>query len=166
MANTIKNMNDLSKALKPKIENILNLVAEDVKTEIDDKLNEYYKEYSPIHYARTNQLRNCCKIGEIKKNGNKISVEVFLDIKSLHYITKGSDPYKTVVSANSGLHGGYDPDHIDYGQVPWSTIKNNDGTKYGSGTRIWSEPMEELFDNGKLIELFKKSAKKYGLEIK
>ena len=151
MAKTIRNMNDLSKALEPKINKILDAVAEDVKA---------------VYYTpRTDQLRNCCKISGIKKNGNKLNIEIYLDIDSLHYSTKGADPYKTVVAANAGLHGGWDINNMSSGQVPWSAISSNSGESYGSGTQIWEEPMRELFDEGKLIALFKKHAKTHGLNI-
>ena len=167
MAQKIKNMNDLAKALEPKIKATLELVAEDVKKEIDDTLDEYYSEYSPIYYSRTDQLRDCCKIGKTKVSGNRISIEVYLDIDSLNYRTKGADPYKTIRAGDAGLHGGYDQSDISIGQVPWSIVgSGNIGERYGSGTQIWSEPMEELINNGKLIELFKKHAKQRGINIK
>lgn len=174
MAKKIRNMSDLSKALSPKISKILDAVAEDVKAEIDDALSNYYDEYDPElgrrpwerYYHRTYQLKNCCKIGNINKNGNKVNVEVYLDINSLDYPNKGADPYKTVVAANAGLHGGWDIADIPNGQVPWGAISSNSGESYGSGTQIWEEPMRELFDDGKLIELFKKHAKAHGLNIK
>ena len=174
MAKTIKNINDLSKALEPKINKILDAVAEDVKKEIDDTLSAYYDEYNPAlgrrpwerYYHRTYQLKNCCKIGNINKNGNKVNVEVYLDINSLDYPNKGADSYKTVVAANAGLHGGWDINNMSSGQVPWSAISSNSGKSYGTGTQIWEEPMRELFDNGKLIALFKKHAKAHGLNIR
>lgn len=166
MAQTIKNLKDLLKAFEPKIKATLELVAEDVKKEIDDALDEYYSEYSPLYYSRTDQLRDCCKIGKTKMNGNKISIEVYLDVDSLNYRTKGTDPYKSLVSGNTGLHGGFDPSNTSAGQVPWDVISSNDGSRHGSGTQIWKEPMQELIDNGKLVELFKKHAKARGLNIK
>ncbi len=167
MAKTIKNMSDLSKALEPKINKILDAVAEDVKAEIDTALNDYYDEYDPVYYTpRTDQLRNCCKISGIKQNGGKLNIEIYLDVDSLHYSTNGADPYKTVVAANAGLHGGWDVDNTSSGQVSWSAISSNSGEAYGAGTQIWEEPMRELFDNGKLIALFKKHAKAHGLNIK
>ena len=87
-----------------------------------------------------------------------------MDIDSLSYNTPGADPYKTVVAANSGLHGGWDVSTME--QIPWSVISGNDGTSYGSGTQIWEEPIRELIDNGKLITLFKKCARQHGLNIK
>ena len=166
MAQTIKNLKELSKALEPKIKATLELIAEDVKKEIDETLDEYYSEYLPIYYSRTEQMRDCCKIGKTKINGNRISIDVYLDVDSLNYRTKGADPYKSLVSANSGLHGGLDPSNTSVGQVPWDVISSNDGSRHGSGTQIWEEPMEELIDNGKLVELFKKHARARGLNIK
>ena len=172
MAQVIKNMGQFAKALEPKVVATLELVAEDVKKEIDEALQRYYDEYDPTFgkmltswlYQRTDQLKNCCKIGQPKISGNTISIEIYLDIDSLSYNTPGADPYKTVVAANSGLHGGWDVSTME--QIPWSVISGNDGTSYGSGTQIWEEPIRELIDNGKLVTLFKKCAKQRGLNLK
>lgn len=172
MAQVIKNLGQFAKALEPKVVATLELVAEDVKKEIDEALQRYYDEYDPAFgkmltswfYQRTDQLKNCCKIGQPKISGNTISIEIYLDIDSLSYNTPGADPYKTVVAANSSLHGGWDV--LTMEQIPWSTISSNDGTSYGSGTQIWEDPMRELFDGGKLITIFKKHAKQRGLSIK
>ena len=176
MAQVIKNMGQFAKALEPKVVATLELVAEDVKKEIDDALQRYYDEYDPMPYDddamlmktywyyRTEQLLNCCRIGTPKISGNTISIEIYLDIESLSYSAPGADSYKTVVAANSSLHGGWDVSTME--QIPWSVISSNDGTSYGSGTQIWEDPMRELFDGGKLITLFKKHAKQRGLNIK
>lgn len=174
MAQVIKNLGQFAKALEPKVVATLELVAEDVKKEIDDALQRYYDEYDPAFgklltswfYQRTDQLKNCCKIGKPKISGNTISIEIYLDIDSLSYDTHGADPYKTVVAANAGLHGGWDVSDLSLGQFPWSEISGNTGASFGSGTQIWEEPMRELFDNGKLITLFKKCAKQRGLNLK
>ena len=176
MAQVIKNMGQFAKALEPKVVATLELVAEDVKKEIDKAIDDYYDEYDPNPYSegrlaykkywynRTYQLKDCCKIGKPKIIGNTISIEIYLDIDSLQYDAPGADPYKTVVAANSSLHGGWDVSTME--QIPWSMISNNDGTSYGNGTQIWEEPIRELIDNGKLIALFKKCARQHGLNIK
>lgn len=174
MEQVIKDMSQLAKALEPKIIATLELVAEDVKNEIDKYLQEYYDEYDPaerassteLYYRRTEQLRNCCKIGKPVVNGNTISTTVYLDINSLKYNTPGADAYKTVVAANSSLHGGWDVSNLQSGQVSWTAISGNTGESWGSGTQIWEEPMQELIDNGKLVTIFKKCAKQRGLNIK
>ena len=176
MAQVIKNIGQFAKALEPKVVATVELVAEDVKKEIDKAIDDYYDEYDPNPYSegrlaykkywynRTYQLKDCCKIGKPKISGNTISIEIYLDIDSLQYDAPGADPYKTVVAANSGLHGGWDVGEMV--QIPWSVISNNDGTSYGNGTQIWEEPIRELIDNGKLITLFKKCARQHGLNIK
>lgn len=176
MAQVIKNLGQFAKALEPKVVATLELVAEDVKKEIDKAIDDYYDEYDPNPYSegrlvykkywynRTYQLKDCCKIGKPKISGNTISIEIYLDIDSLQYDAPGADPYKTVVAANSSLHGGWDVSTME--QIPWSMISNNDGTSYGNGTQIWEEPIRELIDNGKLITLFKKCARQHGLNIK
>ena len=176
MAQVIKILGQFAKALEPKVVATLELVAEDVKKEIDKAIDDYYDEYDPNPYSegrlaykkywynRTYQLKDCCKIGKPKISGNTISIEIYLDIDSLQYDAPGADPYKTVVAANSSLHGGWDVSTME--QIPWSMISNNDGTSYGNGTQIWEEPIRELIDNGKLITLFKKCAKQRGLNLK
>ncbi len=84
----------------------------------------------------------------------------------MNYSTPGADPYKTVVAANSSLHGGWDISNLSNGQVPWYAISGNTGESFGSGTQIWEEPMRELIDNSKLIAIFKKHAKEHGLILK
>ena len=165
-------MGQFAEILKSQVVATLDLVAQDVKSEIDDALERYYDEYDPefgimltsLWYQRTYQLRNCCKISQPKIVGNTVSIEIYLDIDDLSYSTKGADPFKTVVAANSSLHGGWDVSTME--QIPWNVISSNDGTSYGSGTQIWEDPMRELFDGGKLITLFKKHAKQRGLNIK
>ena len=174
MAQMIKNFGEFATELKPKVIATLELVAQDVKAEIDDALKRYYEEYDPtfgklltsLMYDRTDQLKNCCKISEPKVVGNTISIEIYLDIDSISYTkVKGSDPLKTVVAANAGLHGGWDVDNLPLGQISWGMISDNDGTSYGNGTQIWEEPMRELFDDGKLVTIFKKHAKARGLNL-
>lgn len=174
MAQMIKNLGHFAEVLKPKVMATLEKVAEDVKKEIDEALQRYYDGYDPVlgkmltswFYQRTDQLKNCCKIGKVTTTGNTIGIEIYLDIDSLSYSAKNADPYKTVVAANAGLHGGWDVSDLSLGQVPWSSISGNDGSSHGSGTQIWEEPMSDLFDGGKLITLFKKHAKSHGLNLK
>lgn len=174
MPTIIKNLEQLTKVLELKIIEILEFTAKDVKQEIDKYLQKYYDEYNPalgksmrsLFYQRTDQLRNCCKIGKLKNNNGNINIEVYLDIDSLNYSTPGADAFKTLRAADSGLHGGWDVSNLQSGQVSWSTISGNTGESWGSGTQIWEEPMKELIDNGKLITIFKKYAKQRGLNIK
>ena len=174
MAQVIKNLGQFAKALEPKVIATLEAVAEDTKKEIDEYLQAYYDEYDPMlggllgrfFYQRTYQLIDCCKIGKPKISNGKISIEVYLDIDSLSYSTPGADAFKTVVSANAGLHGGWDISNLQSGQVSWSSISSNTGESFGSGTQIWEEPIKELIDNGKLVTIFKKHAKAHGLNLK
>ena len=174
MAQKIHNFGDFAEALKPQVVATLEKVADDVKKEIDKAIDKYYSEYDPsarqivgrYWYDRTDQLRNCCKVGQPKISGSTITIEVYLDIDSLNYESPGADAYKTVVAANAGLHGGWDVSNFVKGQTTWGSIADNDGSRWGSGTQIWEEPMNELFNGGKLVTLFKKYAKTYGLNLK
>lgn len=169
----------LSKAIISQFEIVLNKVSDKVKERVDQSLEQYYDEYHPeereqyttYFYHRTNQLRKCCKISPIIKGLNNITVEIYLDVDSLSYTNKGADPWKTVVSADAGLHGGWDfmnPKNDDgsnkdvFYQIPFSSL--NDDSDY-EGTRIWHDPMEELLKGGKLRRYFLEEAKKLGLNI-
>ena len=171
---TVKSLDQMTDIVILKIESILNKVADKVKARVDQELETYYAEYNPeimygmktFYYDRTNQLRDCCKIKPIKKSGNNISIEIYLDIESLNYSTVGADPYKTVMAANSGLHGGWIVHHgVATEQVPYSEL--GEGSNYGDvgGARIWANPMEEMFKGGKLREMFIKYAKESGLNL-
>ena len=160
--------------MKPQVVATLEKVADDVKKEIDKAIDKYYSEYDPsarqivgrYWYEITDQLRNCCKGGQPKISGNTITIEVYLDIDSLNYESPGADAYKTVVAANAGLHGGWDVSGFVKGQTTWGSIADNDGSRWCSGTQIWEEPMNELFNGNKLVDLFKKYAKNHGLTLK
>lgn len=167
----VKSLDQLTNVIIAKIEKLLDTVAEKVKERIDEELERYYDDYDPAwtsftrkyFYNRTYQLRNACKISPINKGLNEMSVEIYIDVNSLNYSTPGADPWKTVVAANSGLHGGW---VINNGkadrQIPWEDL--NDDSNYGN-VRIWDTPMEELLDSRKLRDIFIDEAKKLGLNI-
>ena len=156
----IRNKGDLERAIRKKLDDVLNDIAKDVQEEIQKALDSYYEEYDPSYYPRTNQLRDCCKI---QKTGSG-KYCVYLDIDSLNYRTEGADAYKTVVAANSGLHGGYDYEKRKI--VPWTEISENVGKEAGPGTQIWEGPMFTLLSEGEIINLFKKAAERHGLKLK
>lgn len=169
----VKSVDELANAVAKRfVEKVLVAVAKDVQKEIDESLESYYDEYDPsegkdetdVFYRRTYQLRNSCKIGKVTHNGDKLNIDVFIDIDSLHYEDPHADPYKTVRAAQAGLHGGWD--YEEGKKVSWKRVASaNFRDKIGPGTQIWSEPMGRLFDDGKLIQLFVKHARKYGLNI-
>lgn len=163
-----KNINELIKELQAELNKIIELIAQDVENEIDNALSIYYQEYHPKRYIpRTYQLRNCCHISAPKITGNSISIEVYLDISSLNYTQKGADPYKTVVAADVGLHGGYDITEEKI--IPWKEIDpashSLTGSEY-SGTSIWTDPIEDMIKNRWIQEWFIEHARKRGLTIK
>ena len=162
-----KNMNELVRDIQKYLNDLITLVAKDVEKEIDDALAEYYKEYHPKHYSRTNQLRNCLRMSKPQITGNNVSIQVYLDIDSLHYSTPGADEYKTVVAADVGLHGGWDVYNQEV--VPWEEINpathGHLGGQY-SGTSIWTDPITEIIDKNKIEKWFLQHAKERGLNIK
>lgn len=169
---TVNSASGLTKAIISQCEIMLNKVADKVKERVDQELETYYAEYSPeilygmqtFWYDRTNQLRNCCKISPIVKGLNNITVTIYLDIDSLNYSTPGADAFKTVVAADHGLHGGWIINHgVAVEQVPWDEISGDYGDIDGAG--IWSKPMKELLEGGKLRKYFLEEANKLGLNI-
>jgi len=163
-----KNMADLIKNIRKQLDATILLVAQDVQEYIQKELDKYYSEYDPAKYIpRTHQLQNCCVVSQPQIINNSIKVDVYLDIESLHYITKGADPFKTVVSADYGLHGGWDIEdkHI----VPWEQISpqnTGDVDTGGNGTSIWTVPITEILTTKKIRQWFMEAAKKYGLPLR
>lgn len=159
-------MKELTEQVIRHIEGIIQAVAEDVQDDIQKALGEYYAEYDPKRYKRVDHLKKCCVISDPRKTKDGISIDVYLDINSLQYSTKGADPYKTVVAADVGLHGGWDVFNEEV--VPWDDIKHKPEQKTGSmygGTSIWTDPVDKMIQDGSIAKWFKQHALERGLKL-
>lgn len=123
---------------------------------IDSFLNNYYGEFKPEEYIRTNQLLHSLVRTGVKSVGNGFEAEVYFDVGKLNY-EQGLMPLQ------------HTPEHGRYGWATWDGAKVLDTAMNGShggyvgGTPIWSSSMSQL---GDIIGLLLKELKAQGIPIK
>ncbi len=129
---TIKNMNELQKALQPVMLGMIDELSERVYQTLNYFLQEYYNSYDPKSYSRQYDfLRSAIKV-EPKIKGNKVTASIFIDTDYMdnYYNATG---YQVASWANQGLHGGL-----------------NTG---GNTPHVWDDTMKTTVENGELLNL-------------
>lgn len=99
----------LEKHLLDKIESALYVTGELVYDKADEKLAEFYAEYDPDYYKRTNQLRdNTLSFRPVKRTYNGAEVEVGYTDTEVNY--KHGNTTLTISNSMMGAypHGGYE----------------------------------------------------------
>ena len=80
---TIKNMNELQKALQPVMLGMIDELSERVYQTLNYFLQEYYNSYAPKSYRRQfDFLRSAAKV-ESKIKGNKVVASVYIDTDAM-----------------------------------------------------------------------------------
>lgn len=145
MAKRVSNMQQLSDALMPYMEGMVNQMAERVYQTLNYFLQDYYNSYSPEYYRRQyDLLRSAVKV-EPKQIGNSVVASVYIDYDSMdnYYDTTG---YQVVSWANQGLHGGLD---------------------VGKGTpHVWDDTIDNTITNGELLKLAIEYLKSKGFSVR
>ena len=119
-------------------EDSMKRAAELVQKIIHAHIEEYYAEYDPIRYERTEQFLHSCVTSDVYRRGDVFCVEIYIDYDHMYY--KISNPWQVVDWANRGLHGGYDNKELGVSQ-PFS--------------HFWDDAMEEIIpDKAMLIQNF------------
>lgn len=148
----INSINDLEKVLRPYIIKAMELTEDMIFKKIEEKVNEYYIEYEPKVYQRTDRLRDAPFKSEIKKNGNSYYFTTGFRDDYLTFQYPGNTQWEKNIPAsgkdvltyfNSSSHGG--------------TIKGSHD--------YWDEVIEELGSEQGLLNLFKQNCKKVGIPI-
>lgn len=132
MAKRVSNMSELTAALLPTMESMVDLLAERVYETLNWFLLDFYNDYDPISYRRRYDfLRSAVKV-EPKRIENKVVASVYIDYDSMdnYYNATG---YQVASWANQGLHGG-----LDVG----------DNTPH-----VWDDTIENTVENGELLKL-------------
>lgn len=125
-------MQQLSAALMPTMEGMVDVLEERVYETLNYFLQEYYNDYSPEYYRRQYDLiRSAVKVVP-KRVGNKVVASVYIDYDSMdnYYNATG---YEVVSWANQGLHGGLD-------------VGNNT-------PHVWDDTIRTTITNGELLKL-------------
>ena len=58
-----------------------------MKQTIKEFLYMWYDDYTQEKYPRTYQLLNACTSTELKKEGNKYSVQIYMDYSNMHHMS-------------------------------------------------------------------------------
>ena len=153
---TFKNEAQLKKFLSDKCAKAVNNAKEKVYEEFAGNLNQFYTEYKPKEYIRTEALFNALEVTDVNKVGNQhmTRVEAEVGFNTPHYehgwvkLQSGESDWSSwtdeqildVVMQDSLPHGGYE-----------------------EGTAIWKESMKNLGGKRGIDNLLKKELKKQGL---
>lgn len=142
---TIRNMNDLQKALMPTMAKMVDTLAERVYETLNFFLQEYYNSYDPVSYQRTlDFLYSAVKV-EPKIMGNKVVASVYINTESMdnYYEATGE---QVASWANQGLHGSLD-------------VGNNT-------PHVWQDTIDNTVNNGELLKLAMDYLKSKGFSVR
>lgn len=155
----IHNSAELKAILLPKIKESVRQTQDQVYNLIHKYLLQYYHEFTPEYYYRTQQLLNSLVRSEITETPNGYRAEVYFDLTAMNYTMKK-------IKVRKYTSKGY--------------IRNNDwdgkremelaGKGYHSkrpvirGTAVWDTPKAEL--DSKLIQMLIANLKANGIPIR
>ncbi len=145
MVKRVSNMQQLSAALMPYMEGMVDQMAERVYQTLNYFLQNYYDSYSPEYYRRQyDLLRSAVKV-DAKVKGNKVIAYVYIDYNSMDNYYNASG-YQVASWANQRLHGGLD---------------------VGDNTpRVWDYTMDKTVNNGELLKMAIKYLKSKGFMVR
>ena len=130
-------------------------------------LDEYYKEFSPEVYIRTNQLLNSLVKSDIKNVGDGWVAEVYFDISKLDYskreVPKGQ-PWSDYASENNTYRRNNWTKENDEWVLETAMIGSKPHGGYAGGTAIWTESMEVL--DKQAIKILKEELIKAGIPVR
>ena len=103
---TFKNRNELLHFLYDKAYDALRNAQVVVYDIIQDYLQQFYADYDPVLYERTEQLLRSLVKGDIRPSAKGYVADVYFDLSSLNYFT-GNQPTgeQVMKAAAQGLHG-------------------------------------------------------------
>lgn len=152
-----KNQKQLEDFLMAKCKNAIIQAEEKVHQTIDNCLKQFYNEFSPDEYIRTEQLLHSLVKSDVKESGNGFEVEVYFDVDGLNY-PKG----ETELQSGRKGYANWNKDTIldvamtgSYGGLPHGG--------YAEGTAIWTESIKRL---GDVYGLLERELRAQGIPIK
>ena len=141
---TIRNMQDLERAMQPVLAGMVNEVSERFYQTLNYFILDYYNGYDPKSYRRCYDfLRSAVKV-EPKVSGNKIVGCVYIDTDYMdnYYSASGE---QVAEWANTGLHGGREVAHKSH---------------------VWDDTIENTVENGELLKQAIKYLSQKGFTVK
>ena len=167
MAKIIRNGQELNKLLKQVAYKMLSQTRDEIHKAIQQAIKDYYEEYTPSVYERTNHFLNSLVKTEIKQSGNQLWCEVKISEDYLSYAypyTGKFDPsYPHDFDGRFAM--GIDVVNWANRQFPDDDFEggNHGFTKdVGRNDGFWDGTLEEL---GEIILLLKKNLINQGIKI-
>lgn len=154
---TFNSQAELEKFLLERCKKAVSNLENKIYAIIKSTLAQFYQEFTPESYIRTNQLLHSLVKSEVKKVGNGYEAEVYFDASLLDYV-------HGFVETNSDWHGyaAWDTDTIlevamtgSYGGLPhggWS-----------EGTAVWTVSKERL---GNILAKLEYELKLQGIQVR
>jgi hypothetical protein len=122
---------------------------------IHDVIVQFYEDYTPELYERTEQLLRSLVKGRVYPTAKGYAADIYFDLSSLNYVT-GNQPSgeQVMAAASQGLHGAIGSDllYVDA------------RAKGGSGVGVWKDSLRVL--NAEAIRILKDSLIAHGIPIK
>lgn len=100
-----KNEKELEKFILSKCRDALAKTQEKVYQIIDRFLNDFYNDYDPSSYSRTEQLLHSLVKSEIIQSGKGYEAKVYFDLDGLLYDGYNPTGEQVMAAASKGLHG-------------------------------------------------------------
>ena len=144
MARRISNMNDLQKALLPVMTKMVDQLADRVYETLNYFLNDYYTEWTPDSYSRTEAfLRSAVKVDAHPYQGG-VKASVYIDLDSMDDYVNATG-YQVAQWANTELHGGLSVSHKPH---------------------VWDDTLDNTINNGSLLQLAIQYLKNQGIPVR
>lgn len=146
-----KNRNELLSFLYDKAYDALKNAQTVVYDIIQDYLHQFYADYDPVLYERTEQLLRSLVKGDVRPSAKGYVVDVYFDLSSLNYVT-GNQPTgeQVMAAASQGLHGAIGSDLL--------YVHGN------TGVGVWKDPLQAL--DAEAIRILKDRLAEQGIPIK
>lgn len=137
-----RNAKDLENYLKNLAKQVCDYASNVVYEAINYYLNQYYSEWTPEYYHRTEQLLRSAFKTKSVWSGNSWTAEVGIDYEALDY--SEATGYQVITWANEERHGGLD---------------------VGTNTRVYDDAIDNTIRNGQLIEDIIKYIQDKGINV-
>lgn len=162
-----KSVKELENHILTKSETAIKLAQEKIAMIINHFLTQFYKEYDPIVYVRTEQLLCSLVKSRIKETPKGLVAEVYFDANALDYSTR-IIPAQFSSSDKIGNNNTYHRNKWTDENTAWVLETAMTGSLphggYAEGTAIWTESMKIL--NKDAIDILKEKLVQAGIPIK
>lgn len=102
MSKPISSYSELYSQIKKSMQKSIEKVSIDVESLINDFLQKWYADYTPIFYIRTRRFLKSCTRTKTEIYGNKVIAKVYIDT---NYQYSDVSAELVAVWANKGIHG-------------------------------------------------------------